>query len=80
MAAAVSVEYMSGPSLKRLHATLDKLDAGEPRLEGRRSSDRAAAFMPWHGLLAASVAVMAVALSLLAATGWMQIRARATLA
>jgi anti-sigma factor RsiW len=80
MAAAVSVEYLSGPSLKRLHATLDELDAGESRLETppppvERPSGRS---MPWHGLLAASVAVMAVALSLLAAAGWMQIRARAT--
>jgi hypothetical protein len=32
--------------------------------------------MPWQGLMAASVAVMAVALSLLAADRWMQFRAR----
>jgi anti-sigma factor RsiW len=78
MAAAVSVEYMSGPSLKRLHATLDRLDAGERRLEAPPVERPSGRSMPWHGLLAASVAVMAVALSLLAATGWIQIRARAT--
>ncbi|HEY3658085.1 MAG TPA: zf-HC2 domain-containing protein [Steroidobacteraceae bacterium] len=86
MAAAVGVEYMSGPSLKRLHAKLDELaqeeelteeeEKRESRLQTPRVEPPSGRSMPWSGLLAASLAVMAVALSLLAATGWMQIHAR----
>jgi hypothetical protein len=78
MAAAVGVEYMSGPSLKRLHAKLDELaeEEEESRLQTPRVEPPSGRPMPWSGLLAASLAVMAVALSLLAAAGWMQIHAR----
>jgi hypothetical protein len=81
MTAETAVEYMPAISLKRLQARLDGVvaaasadvqadvpAAGKP---GRRS-------IPWQGLMAASVAVMAVALSLLAADRWMQFRARAS--
>jgi hypothetical protein len=75
-----AVEYMPAASLKRLQARLDAVDAvpsaaaapkeaPAARSPGRRS-------MPWQGLMAASVAVMAVALTLLAADRWTQSRAR----
>ena len=83
MTAERAVEYMPAASLKRLHARLDGIDtaasadmavavdAPEIEMPGRRS-------MQWPGLMAASLAVMAVALSLLAADRWLQFRAHAT--
>jgi hypothetical protein len=81
MTADTAVEYMPAASLKRLQARLDDVVGGAPenvrgdvravRKPGRRS-------MAWHGLMAASVAVMAVAISLLAADRWMQLRAHAS--
>jgi putative zinc finger protein len=73
-----AVEYMPAASLKRLQARLDGVVAAAdtpgqtPQVPagakpGRRS-------MPWQGLMAASVAVIAVALSLLATDRWMQSR------
>jgi anti-sigma-K factor RskA len=80
MNAEPTVEYMPAASLKRLQARLDGLaaapaadtaaDGAAPESPGRRS-------MPWQGLMAASVAVMALALSALAADRWMQYRAHA---
>jgi len=70
MTAETAVEYMPTVSLNRLQARLDGIGedaAAEPR---RR-------FMPWQGLMAASVAVIAVALSFLATDRWLQYRARA---
>jgi hypothetical protein len=72
-----AVEYMPAASLKRLQARLDSLDAAAcapppaaaAAHRGRRRS------LPWQGLMAASLAVMAVALSWLAADRWMQSRA-----
>jgi hypothetical protein len=81
MTAETAVEYMPAASLKRLQARLDGALGGAPenvpadlravRKPGRRS-------MAWQGLMAASVAVMAVAISLLAADRWMQLRAHAS--
>jgi anti-sigma factor RsiW len=80
MTAETAVEYMPAASLKRLQARLDGFDAAaDARLRAdvpatggpRRRS------MPWQGLMAASVAVMAVALSLLAADRWLQSRTHA---
>src|SRR5450432_1683402 len=80
MTAETPVEYMPATSLKRLQARLDGIDAAARVDEfadvpaaakpGRRS-------MPWQGLMAASIADMAVALSLLAADRWMDYRAHA---
>jgi hypothetical protein len=81
MTVETAVEYMPAASLKRLQARLDGVDAaaaaGVPadmpaaHEPGRRP-------MPWQGLMAASIAVMAVALSLLAADRWTQFRTHAS--
>ena len=79
MTAENPVEYMPSASLQRLQARLDGIDAGEPAaveapVGADKSRDRS---MPWQGLMAASVAVLAVALSLLAAGRWTEYGARA---
>jgi len=76
MAVDAAVEYIPAASLKRLQARLDALDAeasprDAPALEQRRSRS-----MPWQGWLAASIAALAVALSLLAVDRRMQIHNR----
>ena len=87
MSAETAVEYMPAVSLNRLQARLDGIGVAKPERaqEGEAAdvaADMAAAVrprrrsMPWQGLMAASVAVMAVALSLLAADRWLQYRAR----
>ncbi len=84
MTAETAVEYMPAASLKRLQARLDGVAAASPDPRADvRTHELAAAQKPgggplaWPGLMAASVAVMAVALSLLAADRWMQFRAHA---
>jgi Putative zinc-finger len=71
------IEYMPAASLKRLQSRLDAeqsmittMDATAPRSPRRRGA------MPWQGLMAASIAVTALAVSLLAADRWMQYRAQ----
>jgi hypothetical protein len=80
MAADTSIEYMPAASLRRLQARLDgaapesadvPLDASTGGMTRHRS-------IPWHGVMAASVAVMAVAVSLLAADRWLESRTRAS--
>jgi hypothetical protein len=82
MTGETAVEYMPAASLKRLQARLDAIDAAAedadvaadvPATDRRRRGSS----VPWQGLMAASVAVMAVALSLLAADRWLQFRAHA---
>jgi hypothetical protein len=71
MAAEIGVEYMPRPSLKRLQAKLDSLDAptlpADPPVE--RSNRRTV-----RGLLAASIAGIAIVLSLSAINRWMPFR------
>jgi hypothetical protein len=82
MTADTAIEYMPAASLKRLQARLDGVviaaspdsRADVPAAQERRRRRP----MGWQGLMAASVAVMAVALSLLAADRWMQSRAHAS--
>jgi hypothetical protein len=79
MTAETSIEYMPSASLQRLQARLDGVDVTESASvnaapDAGRPRDRS---MPWQGLMAASVAVLAVALSLLAAGRWTQYGARA---
>jgi Putative zinc-finger len=77
------IEYMPAVSLKKLQSKLDgtKPEAEEvmapgaapgavPRAGFKRRS------LPWQGLMAASIAVLAVAVSLLAADRWMHARIR----
>jgi|HubBroStandDraft_2_1064218.scaffolds.fasta_scaffold135833_2 hypothetical protein len=75
-----ALEYMPAASLKRLQARLDAVDAAASaavpqELPAGEGAGRRA--MPWQGVMAASVAVMAIALTLLAADRWTQSRARA---
>jgi anti-sigma factor RsiW len=84
MTAEAAVEYMPAASLKRLQARLDGVAAASPDPRSDVETHELAAGqkpvgrpLAWPGLMAASVAVMAVALSLLAADRWMQFRARA---
>ncbi|HXI76180.1 MAG TPA: zf-HC2 domain-containing protein [Steroidobacteraceae bacterium] len=78
MTAENAVEHMPSASLQRLQARLDGVDGAERAPDAPAAAakprDRS---MPWPGLMAASVAVLAVALSLLAAGRWTQYGARA---
>jgi anti-sigma factor RsiW len=77
MTAERAVEYMPAASLKRLQARLDGVaapaaakaaaDAGPT---GTQPMTRSRHSIPWVGVMAASVAVMAVALGLLTADRW----------
>ena len=81
MSAESGVEYMPTASLKRLQARLDGLASGAT--EAAPSTAEAAPeviaapsrqTVTWQGVMAASVATMAVAVSLLAADRWTQWR------
>jgi hypothetical protein len=75
-----AVEYMPAASLKRLQARLDSADAvASPSAPAAAAAaaGRGRPSMPWQGMMAASVAVMAVALAWLASDRWMQSRAQA---
>jgi hypothetical protein len=79
MSVEPGVEYMPAASLKRLQSRLDGLTTaqpGETAVEAPRTRLVAAGrrAVTWHGVMAASVAIMAVAVSLLAADRWMQSR------
>jgi hypothetical protein len=71
MTAENAVEHMPSGSLQKLQARLDGVDEGRPApvasTAAGKSFERS---MPWQGLMAASVAALAVALSLLAAGRW----------
>ena len=83
--AETAVEYMPAASLKRLQARLDGMDAaasgGAPAEAAAaavpRAESRARRSSPLRWLMAASVAVMALALSLTAADRWLRSRAHA---
>ena len=66
MTAQASVEYIPAASLKRLQARLDGIEfsakASIARPGGRS--------IPWQGLMAASIAVLSVAVALIAADRW----------
>jgi hypothetical protein len=78
MNADTTVEYMPAASLKRLQARLDGIGAAaaaDAPADPVASEAPGRGAMPWQGLMAASVAVMALAISMLAADRWMQYRA-----
>jgi len=79
IAAETGIEYMPAASLKRLQARLDGLEAKAAPLDVpvvEQSVRRSRRTTSWRGLVAASVAVMAVVLSLIAADRWMRLGAR----
>jgi len=71
-----AIDYMPVASLKRLQARLDAQaeSAPTPAPPQLQHSNR----LPWRGWMAASIAVMAVAVALLAADRWAQVEARLT--
>jgi hypothetical protein len=80
MSADTGVEYMPAASLKRLQARLDGLVTEARVGEGSQEAFVAVPrrrVVTWQGVMAASVAIMAVAVSLLAADRWTQSRTRA---
>ncbi|MEP6883736.1 MAG: zf-HC2 domain-containing protein [Gammaproteobacteria bacterium] len=79
MNAELGVEYMPAASLKRLQARLDALSAVAPAeaLSGPPAAAPRRGVVTWQGVMAASVAVMAVAVSMLAVERWAQSRTRA---
>ena len=83
MSVESGVEYMPAASLKRLQAKLDGASAAAPDTSATalpatalpvRAWRRA---VTWQGVMAASVAIMAVAVSLLAIDRWTQSRSHA---
>lgn len=70
-----AVDYMPIASLKRLQARLDAQAEIAPTLAAPQQPMHR---MPWRGWMAASIAVMAVAVALLAADRWAQVEARLT--
>ena len=67
-----AIEYMPVASLNRLRARLDAEHTDAPDSEIASLPRRRRVSLPWQGLMAASVALMAVAVGLLAADRWMQ--------
>ena len=76
ISAQPAIDYMPVASLKRLQARLDTQveSAGALAPPPEQSAHR----WPWRGWMAASLATMAVAVSLLAAGRWVQMEARLT--
>jgi Putative zinc-finger len=73
----VEVGYISRPSLKRLNVVLDGIAAGAQRLRAPpRAERRSPRSMPRTGLMAASVAALGLAVGLLVADRWTQLRAQ----
>lgn len=68
-----AVDYMPVASLKRLQARLDAQAETAPTPAPREQPTHR---MPWRGWMAASIAVMAVAVALFAADRWAQVEAR----
>jgi hypothetical protein len=80
MTAETAVEYMPAASLKRLQARLDAVDGpadADVPAEVPAAAKPRGGSVRWLGVMAASVAVMAVALSLLATDRWLDFRAHA---
>lgn len=68
---AIAIDYMPSVSLKRLHSRLDALQTQIP-VSTPASSAQSRGKMPWRGLMAASVVLMALAGSLLVTDRWLQ--------
>jgi hypothetical protein len=70
------IEYMPVASLKRLQARLDADHSSHTSTDVPPVSQRLRGRMPWQGLVAASIALVAVTIGLLGADRWMQYRAQ----
>jgi hypothetical protein len=70
-----ALDYMPVASLKRLQA---RLDAQAESAATLAPPPQATHRLPWRGWMAASIAVMAVAVAILAADRWTQVDARLT--
>jgi Putative zinc-finger len=73
-----AIEYMPVASLNRLRARLDAEQADIADAEVAQLPRRGRRSLPWQGLMAASVALMAVAVGLMAADRWMQFHTAST--
>ena len=73
---APTVEYMPAASLKRLQARLDALQSVEPAADAAPVVKIRSGRWPKRALMAASIAVMAITISLLLADRWVQFRAQ----
>jgi hypothetical protein len=73
---APTVEYMPAASLKRLQARLDSLQSLAPAADAAPVVRIRSGRWPKRTMLAASVAVMAITISLLLADRWVQFRAQ----
>jgi hypothetical protein len=73
MTAETNIAYMPAASLKRLQARLDGASGGDTQ-QAPGAAQHHAHRVPWPAVMAASVAVIAVSLSLLAADRWLQYR------
>jgi hypothetical protein len=71
-----AIDYMPVASLKRLQARLDAQAESASTLAPPQAQPTRR--VPWRGWMAASIAVMAVAVALLAADRWAQVEARLT--
>ncbi len=76
MAAEIGVDYIPTASLKHLQARLDGLGAPSEAVDASPVAQLGRPGVPWQGLVAASIAVIAVALSVMSAGQWMQLHAR----
>jgi hypothetical protein len=78
IAAQPALDYVPGASLKRLQARLDAVQSGSAATLVPPREPPTYRAWPWHGLMAASIAAMAVAVALVAADRWAQVEARRT--
>jgi hypothetical protein len=72
---APAIEYMPAASLKRLQSRLDGLQNRSAAVDAA-PAEQARSLAPKRGLLAASIAVLAISISLLLADRWVQFRAQ----
>ena len=73
---APTVEYMPAASLKRLQSRLDALQSAAPAADAAPVVRIRSGRWPKRAVMAASVAVMAITISLLLADRWVQFRAQ----
>jgi Putative zinc-finger len=78
MAVEASIEYMPAGSLKRLQARLDDLDDEIALSDSSSVAAPARRWPAWRGLIAASIAAVAVAVGVMAVDRWTQFHSAGT--